>query len=148
MGIKDFFSAKDSDMVISEDTVLNVFKAINTRKTCGTDGVCGRVLKYCAKEQCAIFRFSFQASIDLCKIPFTMGKKKRKRKKSYRDSISLNIRSCFFKSFQTSSFNFFGTEVLRKDWQDWSLETDKAPFGPSSVAYRYGKGWRMPHLPY
>ena len=72
MGIKDFFSAKDSDMVISEDTVLNVFKAINTRKTCGTDGVCGRVLKYCAKEQCAIFRFSFQASIDLCKIPITM----------------------------------------------------------------------------
>ena len=61
-------------MVISEDTVLNVFKAINARKTCGADGVCGRVLKYCAKELCAIFRFIFQASIDLCKIPITMEK--------------------------------------------------------------------------
>ena len=66
-------------MVISEDTVLNVFKAINARKTCGADGVCGRVLKRCANELCAIFRFSFQASMDLCKIPFTMKEKKKKR---------------------------------------------------------------------
>ena len=42
----------DCKVVVSEDTVLKVFNAINARKTCGADGVCGRVLKYCAKELC------------------------------------------------------------------------------------------------
>ena len=56
---------------ISEDTILKVFKAINARKTCGPNGVYGRVLKYCAKKKklYAIFFSIFQASIDLCKIP-------------------------------------------------------------------------------
>ena len=54
---------------VSEDTVLKVFNAINARKHYGADGVCGRVLKYCAKELCAIFRFISHAFIDLCKLP-------------------------------------------------------------------------------
>ena len=39
-------------VVVSEDTVLKGFNAINARKHYGADGVCGRVLKYCAKELC------------------------------------------------------------------------------------------------
>ena len=59
----------DSDMDSSEDTVLRAFKAVSARKTCGPDVGCGRVLKYCAKEPCASFRFIFRTSTDLFKIP-------------------------------------------------------------------------------
>ena len=67
--IKRSCSAEDSNMDISEDTFLRVFKAISARKICGPDGACRRVLKHWAKELRAIFLFIFQASIDLCKIP-------------------------------------------------------------------------------
>ena len=59
----------DSDMDSSEDTVLGAFKAVSARKTCGPDVGCGRVLKYCTKELCAIFRFIYQASVNFCKLP-------------------------------------------------------------------------------
>ena len=63
-------SVKDDAMEITEDAVLKVFKAIDVRKSSGPDGVCGRVLNYCTKELCGIFRFIFQASIDRAKVFF------------------------------------------------------------------------------
>ena len=47
--MKHSCSTKDDEIETTEDAVLKVFEAVNVRKSSGPDGVCGRVLKYCAK---------------------------------------------------------------------------------------------------
>ena len=49
------------------------------------------------------------------------------------DPASLN-------DFRLVPLTSLALKCSEKILKDWSLEADRAPFGPSSVAYRYGKG--------
>ena len=67
--IRETVSTADSDITIDEEAVLYRFKTINQRKSSGPDNVSGRLLKSCAEQLCGIFRFIFQMSLNLQKVP-------------------------------------------------------------------------------
>ena len=123
--IKRSSSVKDGEMEITEDAVLKVLKAVNVRKSSGPDGVCGRVLKYCAKELCGIFRFIFQASIDLCKVPLIW-------KTSTVIPVPNDFRSIALTSLAMKCLEKIVKTEIRK-------ETEHL-LDPLQFAYRHGKG--------
>ena len=48
-------AGKSEDFEIDAKTVASVFKRINSTKVMGPDNICGRLLKTCASELCAIY---------------------------------------------------------------------------------------------
>ena len=60
----------DKDSIsISEDMVRNTFNNINIRKSCGPDGIQGKILKSCSDQLAPVFCKLYQKSLDTTTIP-------------------------------------------------------------------------------
>ncbi|KAK1802111.1 hypothetical protein P4O66_004452 [Electrophorus voltai] len=58
-------------LIITESDVRRVFKRVNTRKAVGPDGICGKVLKFCADQLAPVFTDIFNLSLMLGIVPST-----------------------------------------------------------------------------
>ena len=63
-GLRDKVREGDSlDYEIDKDTVEPLFRKVNHRKECGSDNICGKVLRHCAIELSEVFSQFFTWSL-------------------------------------------------------------------------------------
>ena len=63
------FNILEDEIEIDENFVKSFFLKVNTRKTCGPDGLTGRVLKYCSGQLCSVFTRLFTLALRDCVVP-------------------------------------------------------------------------------